>query len=73
MSVTPIVTVPNEILTKPCEEITVFGKETTKLAKDLVDTVLNAKDPEGAGLAAPQIGILKKACVVTQFLQELIK
>ena len=72
MSVVPIVTVPNEILEKPTKKVgasEVVGKEIQQLAQNLIDTVLAAKNPIGAGLAAPQIGIGKRVCVVRRFFQ----
>ena len=41
-----------------------------KIAKDLLDTVRVAKDPEGAGLSATQIGISKRMCVVRNFFED---
>lgn len=35
-----------------------------------MDTVKIAKDPEGAGLAAPQLGISKRICVVRNFFED---
>ncbi len=64
----PIVTVPDPVLNKKCQKIEEFDDETKKLGKDLVETLLNAKNPEGAGLAAPQIGILKRVIVVRKFM-----
>jgi len=67
MSISLIITVPNEILVTKCEPITQFGEETQKLVSDLLDTIKVARDPEGAGLAAPQIGVTKRVCVVRRF------
>lgn len=39
----------------------IASKETKKLARDMFDTMLDA---EGLGLAAPQIGVLKRLVVV---------
>lgn len=67
MSVKNIVKVPNEILEEDCQRVTEFGDSTKELAQDLIDTVKNATDPQGAGLAAPQIGVSKRMCVVRRF------
>ena len=67
MAVVKIVTVPNKKLSTKCEKITDFGKKTTELTQNLLDTVRAARDPEGAGLAAPQIGVLKRICVVRKY------
>ena len=72
MSVVPIVTIPSEILNKPTEKVgaaEVAGTEIKQLIQNLLDTVLAAKDPIGAGLAAPQIGVSKRVCVVRRFYQ----
>jgi peptide deformylase len=70
MAVVPIKIVPDKVLNKKCQKVKKFDKETKDLAKDLMDTLLDAKDPEGAGLAAPQIGILKRMCIVRDFLPD---
>jgi peptide deformylase len=67
MSVVKILTVPNKKLKTVCQEISDFDQETEKLAQNLLDTVRVAKNPIGAGLAAPQIGVLKRMCVVRKF------
>lgn len=67
MSVTPILTVPNEILNKKAEKVLKFDAETKKIIQDMLDTLIAAKNPEGAGLAAPQIGILKRIIIARRF------
>lgn len=70
MSVVPILVVPNDLLKAKCTKVNKFDEETKKIADDLMDSLLNAKDPEGAGLAAPQIGILKRMCIVRNFFRD---
>ena len=48
---------PNNILRQECEDVIKVGKEEKKLAKNMLDTTYQN---DGAGLAAPQVGILKK-------------
>jgi peptide deformylase len=67
MSIVPIITVPDDRLTKKCKKVKKADDETKQIAQNLVDTVRGAKNPEGAGLAAPQIGILKRICVARRF------
>jgi peptide deformylase len=67
MSAQPIITIPDEVLRKKTEKVKTINEEILKIAKDLVDTVKVAKDPEGAGLAAPQIGVSKRICIVRNF------
>lgn len=70
MSVRRIVLTPNKILEEKCQKVTNFDESIKDLAQDLIDTVKDAKNPEGAGLAAPQIGVLKRVCVVRQFFSD---
>ena len=51
-----IVCVPHPVLrqiTKPVERV---DKKLLDLIEDMTQTLLSAKDPEGVGLAAPQVG-----------------
>ena len=61
MSIKDIITVPNEILKKISEPIEKIGKNEKKLVKDLFDTMYASK---GIGLAAVQVGILKRILVI---------
>ncbi len=67
MSVVPIVIEPNTVLHKVCEPITAFDDKTKKLVQNLSDTLKNAKNPPGAGLSAPQVGVLERVCIVYKF------
>ena len=44
------------ILRRKSKPVTKIDKKVTELIKDLKDTLATQKDPEGIGLAAPQIG-----------------
>ena len=61
MSIKEIITVPDEILKKVSEPIEKFGINEKKLINDLFDTMYNSN---GIGLAAVQVGILKRVLVV---------
>lgn len=62
MAVRDILTIPHETLYKPSEEITIFNNDGLKeLIRDMFDTMYNAR---GVGLAAVQIGILKRLMVI---------
>ena len=61
MSIKEIITVPDEILKKVSEPIEKFGINEKKLINDLLDTMYNSN---GIGLAAVQVGILKRVLVV---------
>ena len=70
MSVKKIVTVPNPILNKKTQKIGEITDDIKNTARDLIDTVKVAEDPEGAGLAATQIGVSKRMCVVRNFFED---
>lgn len=67
---------PKVLITK-CENIKNFDAQTKELTLDLLDTAHAQINPQAAGLAAPQIGIAKRACLVRKFTtkgdEELIK
>ena len=50
-----------EVLTKHCKEVTKMNLRTRLLIKDMFDTMYKAA---GVGLAAPQVGILKRIAVI---------
>lgn len=52
----PIITAPNLVLSKRAKKITKVNKEVLTLIENMKTALLSAKDPEGVGLAAPQIG-----------------
>lgn len=52
-----IVIVPSPILRQPTRPVTTLDKRVISVLKDMVETLVATKDPEGVGLAAPQIGI----------------
>ena len=52
---------PDPILRKKCEPIEQVNNETQKLMKDMLETMYEAP---GIGLAAVQIGILKRVVVI---------
>ena len=51
----------DEVLTKPCKEVTKMTLRTKMLINDMFDTMYEAM---GVGLAAPQVGILKRIVVI---------
>jgi peptide deformylase len=70
MAIVPIRKIPDEVLTKKAEKVTDFDAETEKVIKDMTDTLNSAKDPEGAGIAATQIGVSKRICIVKNFAHD---
>jgi peptide deformylase len=51
----------DSVLTKPCKEIKEVDKKLEILIEDMLDTMYDAN---GVGLAAPQVGILKRLVVI---------
>ena len=51
----------DDILAKKCKEVTAFDKKLHILLDDMYDTMTKS---DGVGLAAPQVGILKRAVVI---------
>ena len=61
MAIRNIVLEGDPILTKKCKEVTVFDEKLHELLDDMAETMYKSK---GVGLAAPQVGILKRIAVV---------
>lgn len=51
----------SDVLHKHCREVTVFDKKLGDLIDDMFETMIKA---DGVGLAAPQIGYLRRLAVV---------
>lgn len=51
-----IVKAPNSVLSQKAKPITAITKPILDLIEDMKKTLVSAKDPEGVGLAAPQVG-----------------
>ena len=56
-----IVQVPDPILAKKCREVDKFDERLWTLLDDMKDTLFDAN---GAGLAAPQVAVLKRVALV---------
>lgn len=61
MAIRIIVTEPDEVLHKKAKEVTKITPNVQKLLTDMAHTMYDA---DGVGLAAPQVGILKRLIVV---------
>jgi len=70
MAVKTVLVSPNQILAKKAQKVGEITDEIKNTAYDLLDTVKVAKNPEGAGLAAPQIGVSKRIVVVRNFFED---
>lgn len=70
MALRKIVLQGDECLTKVCRPVTDFNSRLHTLLDDMADTLL---DSGGVGLAAPQVGILRRVCVVLNEDDEVIE
>ena len=61
MAIRKIRELGDEVLTKTCKEVTKMTLRNRILISDMLDTMYEA---QGVGLAAPQVGILKRIAVV---------
>jgi len=51
-----IVTAPNSVLSQTAKPVGKINKTILNLIEEMKQALLSAKDPEGVGLAAPQVG-----------------
>ena len=61
MALRQIRTIGDPCLTKVCKEVEEVNERTLTLIDDMLDTMYEA---EGVGLAAPQVGVLKRIVVI---------
>lgn len=61
MAIRQIRTIGDEILTKKCKEVKEMTPRTADLIEDMFETMYEAN---GVGLAAPQVGILRRIVVI---------
>ena len=61
MAVRQIRVIGDEILTKKCKPVKEMTKRTKDLIEDMFETMYQA---DGVGLAAPQVGILKRVVAI---------
>lgn len=61
MAVLEILEFGNDILRQKSEEVTVFNEDLWTLLDDMAETMYEAG---GVGLAAPQVGVLKRVVVI---------
>ena len=61
MALRNIVEQGDEVLSKVCRPVTEFNKRLHDLLDDMLETL---EEANGAGLAAPQVGVLRRVCLV---------
>lgn len=66
MAIREIIRDPDPILYKKCHPVTKFDKRLGKILDDMADTMLAAN---GVGLAGPQIGLMRRVCVVLDIFE----
>lgn len=57
----PIVRYGDSVLQRPAVPVTTFDAELDRLIDDMIDTMYAAP---GVGLAAPQVGVARRVCVI---------
>lgn len=62
MAIRDIVKVGQPVLREKCYEVTLFNERLGVTLDDMIETMFAA---DGVGLAAPQVGIPKRMCVVS--------
>lgn len=60
MAIRNIVQFGDNVLNKECRPVEKFDAKLAELLEDMKETLADAN---GAGLAAPQVGILRQVCV----------
>lgn len=61
MAIRQIVKLGDDVLRKKSFAVTDFGEKTQQLIDDMIDTLIKSN---GAGLAAPQVGVLRRIFVI---------
>lgn len=61
MAIRTIITDGDEVLAKKCRKVEEFNERLSTLIDDMFDTMYEAN---GVGLAAPQVGILRRVVVI---------
>lgn len=59
-----ILVTPDPFLRKVAKHVVKYDKKLQKQIDDMIATLLSAKDPEGVGIAATQVGIDKRIFIV---------
>lgn len=70
MALRNIVKQGDEVLSKVCRPVTEFNDRLHTLLDDMAETLL---DSGGVGLAAPQVGVLRRVCIVMNEDDEIIE
>jgi len=71
--IVPIVKVPNPVLYQTAKKVVKFDAKLKRLICDMGDTLKAARNPEGVGLAAPQVGISLRLYVTKPTKQSKVR
>ena len=63
MAILKLYTYPDKVLSQKCEPVAEVTDEIRRFLDDMLETMYADK---GVGLAAPQVGILRRACIVME-------
>ncbi len=69
MAIRTIREMGDAVLEKPCKEVKEMTGRTSQLIDDMIETLYDAN---GVGLAAPQVGILKRIVVIDTTGEDLL-
>lgn len=69
MAIRTIREMGDAVLEKPCKEVKEMTERTSQLIDDMIETLYDAN---GVGLAAPQVGILKRIVVIDTTGEDLM-
>ncbi len=69
MAIRTIREMGDAVLEKPCKEVKEMTERTSQLIDDMIETLYDAN---GVGLAAPQVGILKRIVVIDTTGEDLL-
>lgn len=70
MAIRPIITQEDPVLSKVCHPVTKFDERLAELLDDMRETLAKAN---GVGLAAPQVGILRRVVLVVNAQGEMME
>lgn len=59
-----VLVAPHPVLRQPAKPVTVITKKLLDLIDDMAVTLAAAKNPEGVGLAAPQVGVSLRLFII---------
>lgn len=68
-----LVTTPNPILNQVTDRVKRFDQQLEKTVKEMERVLIECKDPEGVGLAAPQVGLTLQLFLIKPYPKARIR